>query len=115
MVPPEIQALGWNWGAFLLNWIWAIAHAVWIGLIGILPCASLIMAIVLGIKGNEWAWQNRRFASVQEYMEVQKAWRKWGVIVLLISVAINIVVWILWGCAMVAANMSGGLNQGSFN
>ena len=56
VVPAEIT--GWNWGAFLLNWIWAIGNRVWIGLLGLV--FGIIMAIILGAKGNEWAWQSRR-------------------------------------------------------
>jgi hypothetical protein len=77
-MPEEIK--GWNWGAFLLSWIWAIKHNVWMGLIAIIPYAGWVMAIVLGLKGSEWAWQNRMFSNVEEFKTVQKAWTKWGVI-----------------------------------
>lgn len=88
-LPEELK--GWNWGAFLLNWIWAIGHNVWIGLIALLGPASLIMAIILGLKGNEWAWQNRQFNSVEEFKTIQKAWTKWGIIVLIIGVVLGII------------------------
>ena len=55
VVPEEIR--GWNWGAFLLHWMWGIGNNVWIGLLAIIPYAGIIMAIVLGVKGTEWAWQ----------------------------------------------------------
>ena len=28
---------GWSWGAFLLNWIWAIGNSTWIGLLCLIP------------------------------------------------------------------------------
>jgi hypothetical protein len=75
--PPEI--LGWNWGAFLLTPFWAIAHSVWIGLLCFVPYVGWVMSIVLGLKGSEWAWQNRRFSSVEEFRNVQRTWMVWGI------------------------------------
>jgi len=84
--PPEIQGL--NWGAFLLNWIWAIANQVWIGLAALVPCVGLFVAIYLLIKGNELAWTGpRQWESAQQFQEVQAAWLKWG----LIALAVNFV------------------------
>lgn len=82
--PEELR--GWNWGAFFLNWIWAIGNSVWIGLLALLGPIALIMAIILGIKGNEWAWQNRKFESVEQFKKVQKAWAIWGLVLFLISI-----------------------------
>lgn len=71
-VPPEIK--GWNWGAFGLAFFWSISHNVWIGLLSIIPYLGLIMAIVLGVKGNEWAWQSRRWESVEQFKAHQRSW-----------------------------------------
>lgn len=79
VVPEEIK--GWNWGAFFLSAIWSIAHSVWIGLLALVPYAGIIMAVILGVKGSEWAWQNRRFESVEQFKTVQKKWAMWGVII----------------------------------
>ncbi len=57
-VPPEVR--GWNWGAFLLCPMWGVCNKVWISLISLVPYADLIVAIVVGIKGNEWAWKKKR-------------------------------------------------------
>jgi hypothetical protein len=81
--PDELR--GWNWGAFLLNWIWAIAHGTWIGLLIFLPVANVVMPFVLGAKGNEWAWQNRKFESVEHFKKVQRAWGIAGAIVFFVS------------------------------
>src|SRR5450830_948861 len=61
----------WNWGAFLLSWIWSIGNSVWIGLLAIFGPISLIVAIVLGIKGNEWAWKAKKWDSVEHFKTVQ--------------------------------------------
>ncbi len=55
VIPKEVR--GWNWGAFLLNWIWGMGNGVWISLLALIPFVGIIMAIVLGVKGSEWAWR----------------------------------------------------------
>jgi len=89
MAPAEIK--GWNWGAFLLTPFWAIAHSVWIGLLCFVPYVGWVMSIVLGLKGNEWAWQNRRFTSVQEFRDVQRTWMVWGIGLNVAAVGLGVV------------------------
>jgi hypothetical protein len=76
---PPAGVPGWNWGAFLLTPFWAIAHQVWIGLLCFVPYVGWVMSIVLGVKGSEWAWQNRRFESVEHFHDVQRAWMLWAI------------------------------------
>lgn len=70
---------GWSWGAFLLNWIWAISNRVWWGLLAIIPYVGFIAAIWLGIKGRELAWKSREWESVEHFQRVQKKWSNWAV------------------------------------
>lgn len=76
VLPPELK--GFSWAAFLMNWIWSIAHNTWIGLlVFIVPFP--IMQIVLGVKGNEWAWQNRKWDSIEQFRATQRVWLMWGI------------------------------------
>jgi hypothetical protein len=77
-IPEEIK--GWNWGAFLLSWIWAIGNNVWIGLLVFIPYLGFIMVIVLGVKGSEWAWSSKNWDSIDHFLSVQKKWATWGFI-----------------------------------
>lgn len=86
---------GWSWGAFLLNWIWACFNKTWIGLIALLPYIGFVMAIILGIKGREWAWKNKRWESVAHFNEVQRKWSIWGAIVVLGIFGLSILMAIL--------------------
>ena len=61
-VPAEIDR--WNWGAFLLNWIWGIGNNTFIALLMFVPLVNVVMAFVLGAKGSAWAWRNKRWDSV---------------------------------------------------
>ena len=70
---------GWSWGAFLLNWVWAIGNRTWVGLLALVPYVGFIMCIVLGFKGREWAWQNKSWDSLEQFQKAQKRWSRWGI------------------------------------
>jgi hypothetical protein len=82
-VPEEIH--GWNWGAFLLPGFWCLPNRVWLGLIAWTDVSIVtlpltlgmtwpLVAIVLGVKGNEWAWKSRRWKSVKQFRRHQRLW-----------------------------------------
>jgi hypothetical protein len=79
VVPPEI--VGWNWGAFFLTWIWGIGNRVWLALIALapVPLVGLVMMVILGIKGNEWAWQFKKWDSIEQFRHRQRIWMYWGI------------------------------------
>jgi len=78
VVPEEIKK--WNWGAFLLPWIWGIGNNVWIALLCFIPYVNFIMIFVLGAKGSEWAWQKKRWDSIEHFKDVQKKWAIAGLV-----------------------------------
>ncbi|MCE5313909.1 MAG: hypothetical protein ABFD49_02610 [Armatimonadota bacterium] len=92
-VPLEVR--GWNWGAFLLGWIWAIANRTWIGLLALVPYIGVIMWVVLGVKGNEWAWQNRRWDSVEQFKATQRVWAYWGLAMIILSFIFGLLLGVL--------------------
>jgi serine/threonine-protein kinase len=82
-VPEEIH--GWNWGAFFLPGFWCLTNQVWIGLIAWTDLSMVtlpvtlgmtwpIMAVILGVKGNEWAWKSRPWNSVKQFKRHQRLW-----------------------------------------
>jgi hypothetical protein len=77
VVPQEI--IRWNWGAFFLSWIWGIRNKTYIAFLTVIPVVGFLMMIVLGMRGNEWAWQNRRWESVEQFQLEQQIWSKWGI------------------------------------
>jgi hypothetical protein len=79
-IPAEIDR--WNWGAFLLNWIWGIGNNTFIALLTLIPVFGiLIMPFVLGAKGSVWAWRNGRWDSVEHFKRVQRKWAIWGAVI----------------------------------
>ncbi|HJN15710.1 MAG TPA: hypothetical protein QGH10_09480 [Armatimonadota bacterium] len=92
VVPAELQ--GWSWGGFLLHWIWAAVHKAWLGF-ALSFFLGIVGMVFCGIKGNEWAWQNNHYESVEQFREIQGKWSKWGVILWLASFALSLVVTLL--------------------
>lgn len=84
--PAELN--GWNWGAFFMGWIWALGMS---NIIGFLLCffLGIIGNIIVGVKGNEWAWKSRQFSSVEEFKAVQHSWAVWGVVLFIASIVIS--------------------------
>ena len=81
-IPPELDR--WNWGAFLLNWIWGVGNNTYIALLTLVPFVGIIvMPFVLGAKGSRWAWRNGRWDSVEHFKRVQRLWAVWGAVIVL--------------------------------
>jgi hypothetical protein len=90
VLPDELK--GWNWGAFFLTWIWGIGNSVWIAFISFV--LGIIWSIVLGIKGTEWAWQHKKWNSIEHFKKTQRTWAKWGVALFIFGIIIS-VAWII--------------------
>src|ERR1019366_10250458 len=43
VVPPELDR--WNWGAFLLNWIWGIGNNTFIALLMFVPVVNIVALV----------------------------------------------------------------------
>ncbi|HEX3468205.1 MAG TPA: hypothetical protein VHT05_09025 [Candidatus Elarobacter sp.] len=119
-IPEEILAR-WSWGPFFLwlFWVWwnadqrfKIAAAV-IFVCNFIPfvnfisgIAALALAIYLGLKGNRIMAANRSFpGGVEQFVAVQTAWARWGIIMLCVSVVLMVLGFILMGAAMMAGGM----------
>jgi hypothetical protein len=77
-VPPEIQRMVFNTGAFFGGFIWAVGNRAWIGLFDVLSYALLplmpIWRLLMALRGNEWAWRARKWDSVEQFQRAQKRW-----------------------------------------
>lgn len=106
VIPDEIR--GWNWGAALLGWIWAIGNnrfdmavyglAVYVlsfllGPVGWL--AQLTVSIILGLKGNEWSWQSKEWHNIEHFKKTQKMWTKWGIVASILNLIMVLYVGII--------------------
>jgi hypothetical protein len=72
VIPSELRR--WNWGAFLLNVIWGLGNKTYIAFLALVPAFGFVMIFVLGAKGSDWAWRNKRWDSVEHFKRVQRQW-----------------------------------------
>ncbi|MGA2670813.1 MAG: zinc-ribbon domain-containing protein [Dehalococcoidia bacterium] len=89
-VPEEVK--GWSWGGFGLTWIWGVCNGVLISLLCLIPVFSFAWAIVLGIKGNEWAWRNKKWDSIEHFKSTQRPWNIAGIVIFAISMVALIII-----------------------
>ena len=68
----------WNWGAFLMSWIWGLGNKTYIALLCLVPVVNLVMIFVLGTKGSQWAWQNKQWESTEQFTRAQGLWTAFG-------------------------------------
>lgn len=87
-VPPEVDR--WNWGAFLLSWIWGIGNGALIALLALIPVFGIIMMFILGARGSIWAWRYHHWESIEHFKRVQRRWTWAGVVVWVIAIALSV-------------------------
>lgn len=120
-IVPESIAKKFNWGAFLLNWIWGLGNKSYITLIifavsfvTIIPFVGLFALIGcqvwFGIKGNEWAWRNKKWIDEEHFHKVQRKWATAGVILSILSTIIMAVSYTL----IFASLMMGAPGMGTY-
>ena len=93
IIPKEIR--GWNWGAFFFGWLWGISNKVWISLLCLIPWVGFIMLIVLGMQGNEWAWRNKRWDSIEHFKRTQRTWAYWALAIFVLVVIVYLFMFLL--------------------
>jgi hypothetical protein len=90
-VDAELQK--WNWGAFLLTWIWGVGNGVFRSFLVFVPIYGIYEWIMLGKNGNRLAWKARHWDNIEAFRKTQRKWAMWGLIVdvvlLLIIIASN--------------------------
>jgi len=87
-VPEQIKR--WSWGAFSLNWIWGLGNRTYLALLVFIPFVNLVMPFILGALGNEWAWRNKKWNSIDDFHRVQQQWAGWGYGLFVFSTVINL-------------------------
>lgn len=80
IIPYQVEYGRWNWGGFFLGWVWAWGNSLPWHLILLSLLIPYVMHFVLGAKGNKWAWQYKRWESIEHFWRVQRKWKIWGII-----------------------------------
>lgn len=94
-IPEEIKGL--NWGAFFWNWVWLIPINVTYAIIMFFAnmftggTSTIVLAFYLLFQGNELAWKNKQYRSIEEFQEEQKKWTLSGLVCVLLPAVLAII------------------------
>ena len=61
-----------------MSWIWGLGNKTYIALLGLIPGVNIVMAFVLGARGSEWAWKNKKWESAEQFTRIQGLWSAFG-------------------------------------
>lgn len=78
----------WNWGAFLLGWVWCVGHKIyWPILFLIIPIIGpLCCSIYLGVKGSRLVWDKTDMfnGDIEAFKRNRHNWNVAGLVVLIV-------------------------------
>lgn len=82
-----------NWGAFFGTWLWGLFNksykTLWMLLLGLTPW-GFYYKLVCGLKGNEWAYKNKKWESDKKFISSQETQT---IVFVILSVVIVPVIW----------------------
>lgn len=85
----------WNWGAFWFPLIWCLCnYCYWQALLCLIPYFNFIWKIVVGLRGNRWAWNSGKWENSMDFDKTQRKWDVAGVFFLII-IAISMLIVII--------------------
>ena len=86
----ELELAKWNWGAFLLTWVWGIFNGVLRSFMVLIPFYGIYEWVMLGKNGNRLAWETGRWQTIEEFHKTQRKWAIWGWVVTVLVILIII-------------------------
>ena len=100
----NVEVYKWSWGAFALYPFWGFFNGCWWAFFALLVSWSILPSILFGIYGRRLAWENRKWLSIQDFIDTQKTWDICG----LILFAISMIIFFLFSAIYIAAIISIG-------
>lgn len=91
-----------NWGAFLLSWIWGCGNGIYWPLIIFIPyvgwAAGIVIPFVLGFRGNRMAWEKYN-GSALAFEAKQASWTKGAWIYVICAFSLSLIIGMLMAFA----------------
>ncbi|QIL51262.1 ribonuclease G [Weissella coleopterorum] len=98
VTPTEVK--GWNWGAFMFNWMWGIGNKSYLPLLVFIPLFNIVWIFIVGAKGNEWAWENGDYKDVATFKAVQATWNRAGLVAFVVAIIGSLLYFMFIGIIM---------------
>ena len=99
-----------NWGAFFGTWIWGLINRTYVTLWQLVLFFTpwgIIFAIICGLKGNEWAFKNKKCNDVEKF---NKSQRKQATVFSILTLVLIPILYLAFIIILVASVMMLGSN-----
>lgn len=85
------EKVTWSWGAFAIYPIWGLFNGCkWAVAVFFLLGWSVLPSFIFAMFGKRYAWENAKWNSYAEFLNVQKEWDKYGLWSLLADIVVII-------------------------
>lgn len=88
---PNKPILKWNWGAFMLNFPFAIGTYSYLCLLSLVPFLNIIWVFVSGARGSRWALDSGKYKNYEEFNAVMSSWNRAGLISFIIALIVILI------------------------
>ena len=86
----EAELAKWNWGAFLLTWLWGVFNGVMRSFMVLIPLYGIYEVDHARQERNRLAWETNRWHTIDEFHKTQRKWAIWGWVVAVLVILIII-------------------------
>lgn len=104
-----------NWGAFIATWLWGLFNksykTLWALILGLTPW-GIYFQIYCGLKGNEWAFKNKKCTDVNKFNKSQETQT---LVFLILSLIVFPLIYFIIAVGIVGALMFGTVNESAKN
>ena len=103
----------WNWGAFMLNWIFGFANKAWLCFLCLIPLLNIVWPFVCGAKAEQWAWESGEFEDEKSFRATMRSWNRAGLLSFIITIVV-LVLYLILAVGLVAALRFNGQDVSDF-
>jgi len=102
--------LGWNWGAFMYNYLFGFANHAYLTFLIFIPMLNIIWIFVSGAMGASWAWNSGKFKNAETFNAVMESWNRAGLLMLIVTAVTMVLTFITLAVTGIGlAGLLGGL------
>ena len=85
------QGKFFNWGACAVPFIYGLCNRLYIwAVLGLIPYLNIIVAIVLGFRANEEAWEKEPYKTQDEFIATQQNWNTFGIVAIILQIFLGL-------------------------
>ena len=96
---PVTPDFHWNWGAFMLNWVFGFANKAWLCFLCFVPLLHIVWIFVCGARAERWAWESGMFENGAAFRTTMRTWNRAGLLLFIVTIVV-VVLYAVLGAAV---------------